>query len=245
MDRRMRNLHNAIARRCATAMLGCLALATAAHAEDPMKRGFFLAVYGGQSKLYNSRHLDSASKIIVSSAGREWTDQSSDTRSATVGYWINRHFAVEASYWDFGDGTFNEYRETNSSFFNERIQERFIDIKTAAKGYSGGVIVSYPWKNWRVSAKISGLKHEVTQSGNGLRTTTLRLPPGQPPVTSSLVMSDSFGNTTAMYGAAISYTWAGHFVVEADWRLAKHLGEQVHFDGLNVSVLGVGLQYRF
>jgi hypothetical protein len=215
-----------------------------AHAAESARR-FYVGVLYGESTLSNPRYKDTGGKIVQSVASRQWVDQTSKVRSISAGFSINPFFAVEAGYWNFGEGVFAEHRETNTPVFDEQIRERFESVETSAKGYAAGIVASYPWKNWKASAKIGALKHELTQSGSGVKTATRRIPPGQLPVTTAIVLEDSFDNTTAFFGAALGYTWANRYALEVDWRTARHLGDQVHFDGLSVKSLGIGAQFRF
>jgi hypothetical protein len=231
---------------CGTALLLNFYFVSAVCADEPSSRALYIGILAGQSKFNNSRYLDRSGNSVNTTATREWTDQSSNSLSAVVGFWINPYFAVEASYWDFGEGQFNEERATNLTPFGSGTRrDRFVGSIVTAKGYAGGIVGSFPWRSFRVSAKVSALKNEVTSSGAGVRTTTMTFPLGQPPVLSTVEMAESYKNTTALYGASLSYTWLNHYVVEFDWRNARHLGDQRYFDGLNVSAVGLGIAYRF
>jgi hypothetical protein len=217
-----------------------------ANAAEPFPHGLYLGVQAGESTLYNVRYRENRGKFFSTLATREWTDRSSNSYSGTIGYRIIPYFAVEVGYWDFGEGTFNEQRDQNSFTFNGIDRERYIGVNTAAKGRAAGIVASYPWRNWRVSAKLSALKKEIENAGKGVRTAApVPFPPGQSPVVSTVALSESYKNTTALYGVSLSYTFADHYVIEADWRTAKHLGDQAYFDGLNVKVVGLGVQYCF
>lgn len=226
------------------ACLGC-ALFAETQAAEPWHENLYVGVQAGESTLYNSGHRDVHGKIISSTWTREWTDHSSTSLSAKIGYWISPYFAAEASYWDFGEGTYNELRISGGPILNTDITDRYVGVVTKAKGFAAGIVASYPWHSWRISAKLAALNNEVRNRGTGVGTTRVLLPPGQPQVSRSIALDESFGNTRALYGASVSYTFADHFIVEADWRTARRIGEQTYFDGLNVKTLGLGVQYRF
>jgi OOP family OmpA-OmpF porin len=196
--------------------------------------GWYLGGSLGQSKIKIDRAKDSADLTAagLGNAGITGTKETDTAWKVFGGYRINRHFAVEGAYINLGK--FSE-STTVTSINGVAVAPvaLTVDVKTKNGFYASAVGIVPLGSQFSLFGKLGvyTIKTEATATASsGGRTAS---------------SSGSDRNEDLMFGVGASYDFTKEIAARAEWERFRKVGGSNSVDLGDVSVLSLGIVYKF
>jgi OmpA-OmpF porin, OOP family len=186
--------------------------------------GFYVGIGVGQSN-YDFEKTDPG---IADVPVRSETDGSDAIGTVVAGYRVNRYLAVEASYNDLGQATF---QETGGLF------PVVSDGRVSVKGSAVALALTLPLAKWEFYGKVGALFAEADYSVSTTFFNPLPLP-------SPAAVRSSVNSIEPLFAVGVGYSFASHYLFKLDFTSVANLAERGRVP-VDIQLLSAGFQYRF